>query len=358
MNDNELLLLRQEIDRIDAELVKLLNERYCAVEHIGKYKREHHLPIYDPTRQQKLMNRLEELNAGPMTNEILHAVYREIMSGAQRLERPLKAAFLGPLGTFSHQAALDIFGSGTDLVPEKSIPEVFRAIECGRADYGCVPIENSAEGVINYTLDWLVRTSVRITAEKYCKVHHFLMGKCDLRQIKRIYSHPQVLGQCRNYILKNFPGVDTVEMTSTAAAAERAAAEEFSATLGNPVAAELYNLDILAENVEDSSFNTTRFLVLGNQTTPRSGNDKTSLCFVVKNRPGALYEALEPFRRAKLQMTMIESRPWQQQAGWEYCFFVDLVGHRDDTNVAEACADVEKISAFFKILGSYPASMN
>ena len=354
MNDNDLQTLRNEIDRIDAELIALLNARYKTVEAIGEYKRERHLPIYDPSRQRKLMERLQKLNQGPMTPEILHAVYREIMSGAQKLERPLKAAFLGPLGTFSHQATLDIFGLSAELVPEKTIPEVFRAIECERADYGCVPIENSAEGVINYTLDWLVRTSVRITAEKYCKVHHYLMAKCKKSEIKRIYSHPQVLGQCRSYLLENFPAAELVEMTSTAAAAERAAAEEFAATLGSPVASELYNLAILEENVEDSSFNTTRFLVLGNQTTSRSGDDKTSLCFVVKNRPGALYEALEPFRRAKLQMTMIESRPWQQQAGWEYCFFVDLLGHRDDPVVAEACADVEKFSAFFKILGSYP----
>ena len=354
MKDEELQIFRNEIDRIDTELIALLNARYKAVESIGEYKRERHLPIYDPSRQRKLMERLQKLNQGPMTPEILHAVYREIMSGAQKLERPLKAAFLGPLGTFSHQATLDIFGLSAELVPEKTIPEVFRAIECERADYGCVPIENSAEGVINYTLDWLVRTSVRITAEKYCKVHHFLMANCQKSEIKHIYSHPQVLGQCRSYLLENFPGVELVEITSTAAAAERAANEEFAATLGSPVASELYKLAILEENVEDSSFNTTRFLVLGNQTTSRSGDDKTSLCFVVKHRPGALYEALDPFRRAGLQMTMIESRPWQQQAGWEYCFFVDLLGHRDDPKVAEACADVEKLSAFFKILGSYP----
>ncbi len=354
MDDNALAALRGEIDAVDAEIIALLNRRYKAVEAIGEYKRQRHLPVYDPSRQRKLMERLQKLNQGPMTPEILNAIYQEIMSGAQRLERPLKAAFLGPLGTFSHQATLDIFGHSVQAVPEKSIPEVFRSIECGRADYGCVPIENSAEGVINYTLDWLVRTSVRITAEKYCKVHHFLMGKCPRNEIKVIYSHPQVLGQCRSYLLEQFPGVELVEMTSTAAAAQRCADEKFAAALGSPVAAQLYNLDILEENVEDSSFNTTRFLVLGNQTTVRSGDDKSSLCFVVKNRPGALYEALEPFRRAKLQLTMIESRPWQQQEGWEYCFFVDLLGHRDDPKVSEACADVEKNSAFFKVLGSYP----
>ena len=354
MDDNALQELRGQIDRIDAEIIALLNRRYEAVKGIGEYKRERHLPVFDPTRQRLLLERLQNLNQGPMTAEILNAVYREIMSGAQRLERPVRAAFLGPLGTFSHQAAMDIFGHSAVLSPEKSIPEVFRAIECDRADYGCVPIENSAEGVINYTLDWLVRTSVRITAEKYCKVHHHLMAQCSRTDIKRICSHPQVLGQCRTYLLENFPGVELVEMTSTAAAAELCTRDTSCAMLGNMAAAELYNLNILAENVEDSSFNTTRFLVLGNQTTARSGDDKTSLCFVVKNRPGALYEALEPFRRAKLQMTMIESRPWQQQAGWEYCFFVDLLGHRDDPQVAEACADVEKYSAFFKILGSYP----
>ncbi len=354
MKDEDLQKLRCEIDSIDADLIALLNRRYKAVEAIGEYKRERHLPVYDPSRQRKLMERLQELNNGPMTADILNAIYREIMSGSHRLERPIRAAFLGPLGTFSHQATLEIFGNGADLAPEKTIPEVFRAIECDRADYGCVPIENSAEGVINYTLDWLVRSSVRITAEKYCRVHHSLMAKCKRNEIKRICSHPQVLGQCRGYLLENFPGIELVEMTSTAYAAERAASEEFTATLGSPVASELYKLAILEENVEDSSFNTTRFLVIGNQTTSRSGDDKTSLCFVVKNRPGALYEALDPFRRAGLQMTMIESRPWQQQSGWEYCFFVDLLGHRDDPKVAEACADVEKLSAFFKILGSYP----
>ena len=354
MNEDQLQNLRSEIDSVDSEIIALLNRRYQAVEAIGQYKRERHLPVYDPARQRKLLARLQELNHGPMTDEILGNIYREIMSGAQKLERSVKAAFLGPLGTFSHQATLDIFGSSAELQPERTIPEVFRAIECGRADYGCVPIENSAGGVINYTLDHLVRTSVRITAEKYCRVHHFLMANCQRSEIKRICSHAQVLEQCRAYLLNNFPNVELLEMNSSAAAAELAAAEKFTATLGSPVAAELYKLNILEENVEDSSFNTTRFLVLGNQTTPRSGDDKTSLCFVVKNRPGALYEALDPFRRAGLQMTMNESRPWQQQAGWEYCFFVDLLGHRDDPKVAEACADVEKISAFFKILGSYP----
>ncbi len=354
MDNDALQKARAEIDRIDGELIALLNRRYEAVKTIGEYKRERHLPIFDPTRQRMLMDRLYELNKGPMTPEMLQAIYREIISGAHVLERPLRVAFLGPLGTFSHQAALNTFGRGAELKPEKSIPEVFRAIECDRADYGCVPIENSAEGVINYTLDWLMRSSVRITAEMYCKVHHFLMANCPLDKIRRIYSHPQVLGQCRAYLLENFPGADQVEMTSTAMAAARAVDDPESATLGSPVAAELYNLKILAENVEDSSFNTTRFLVLGNQMTPRSGDDKTSLCFVVKNQPGALYSALEPFRRAKLQLTMIESRPWQQQEGWEYCFFVDLAGHRDDPQVAEACADIEKVAAFFKILGSYP----
>ena len=354
MDNDALQKLRGEIDAIDAELIALLNRRYQAVVAIGEYKRERHLPIFDPTRQKKLMERLRKLNQGPMTAEILQSVYREIISGAHILERPLRVSFLGPLGTFSHQAALNTFGRGAELRPEKSIPEVFRSIECDRADYGCVPIENSAEGVINYTLDWLMRSSVRITAEVSCKVHHYLMGNVEISRIKRIYSHPQVFGQCRAYLLEHFPGAELIECSSTAQGAQRAGEDECGATLGSPVAAEMYNLKILDENVEDSSFNTTRFLVLGNQLTPRSGDDKTSLCFVVKNVPGALYNALDPFRRANIQLSMIESRPWQQQTGWEYCFFVDLLGHRDDPQVAEACADVEKASAFFKILGSYP----
>ncbi len=354
MDNDTLRKLRAEIDEIDMELIALLNRRYRAVVAIGEYKRERHLPIFDPTRQRMLMDRLLKINQGPMTPEILQSVYREIISGAHILERPLRVAFLGPLGTFSHQAALDTFGRGAELRPEKSIPEVFRSIECDRADYGCVPIENSAEGVINYTLDWLMRSSVRITAEICRKVHHFLMGNVEVADIKRIYSHPQVLGQCRAYLLEHFPGVELIESSSTAQAAQTVCGDPAGATLGSPVAAEMYGLKILEENVEDSSFNTTRFLVLGNQMTPRSGDDKTSICFVVKNQPGALYTALEPFRRAQIQLSMIESRPWQQQEGWEYCFFLDLVGHREDPKVAEACADIEKVAAFFKILGSYP----
>ena len=334
-----------EIEKIDDQIVTLLNQRYLVS---GKTAAE------DPGSQQKTLERLMQISKGPMTPEILCAVYREIFSGARALEKSVKAAFLGPLGTFSHQATMEIFGSSTELVPQKTIPEVFRAVECGRADYGCVPIENSAEGVINYTMDWLVKSGVMITAEKYCRIHHSLMAKCKRKEIKRIYSHPQVLGQCQHYLLENFAGVELIEMASTACAAEKAASEEFAAALGSPVASRLHQLDILEENVEDSSTNTTRFLVIGKKAAVSSGNDKTSLCFVVKNRPGALYEALEPFRKNQLQMTLIESRPWQQQAGWEYCFFIDLIGHRNDPKVKDACSELEKISAFFKILGSYP----
>ena len=309
--------------------------------------------MYDPSFQQQIINRLLNNSKGPMTPEILCAIYREIFSGVHTLEQPVKAAFLGPMGTFSHQAAMEVFGSNAVFVPQKTIPEVFMAVECGKADYGCVPIENSAEGVVNYTMDWLVKSNVKITAEKYCRIHHHLMAKCKREEIKRIYSHPQALGQCQNYLLKNFPGVDLVEMTSTAYAAEKAADEEFSAALGSPVASQLHRLNILEENVEDSCSNTTRFLVIGKQAASPGGNDKTSLCFVIKNRPGALYEALEHFRRNQLQMTLIESRPWQQP-GWEYCFFIDFLGHQDDPNIQNACRELEKNSAFFKILGSYP----
>lgn len=342
------------IEKIDEQIIALLNRRYLATAQAAAYLREQNLPVYDPAAQLKLLERLTKANRGPMTPEILGAIYREILSGVQKLEEPVKVAFLGPMGTFSHQATGEIFGSSTELVPQKTIPEVFRAVECGRADYGCVPIENSAEGVINYTMDWLVKSDVRIIAEKYCRIHHALMAKGKRGEIRRIYSHPQVLGQCQNYLLEHFAGVELVEMASTAYAAEKAAAEEFAAALGSPVASKLHRLNVLEENVEDSSSNTTRFLVIGKRAAARSSDDKTSLCFVVKNRPGALYEALEPFRRNQLQLTLIESRPWQQQTGWEYCFFVDLLGHQQDPEVAAACQEVEQNSAFFKIFGSYP----
>ena len=341
------------IEKIDDQIITLLNERYLVSRDTAECLREQNLPLYDPSYQKKVLKRLQSVNCGPLPPAVLFAIYREIFSGVQQLEQPVKTAFLGPLGTFSHQATLEVFGSSTELVPQKTIPEVFRAVECGRADYGCVPIENSAEGVINYTMDWLVKSNVKIIAEKYCRIHHSLMAICKRQDIRRIYSHPQVLGQCQHYLLENFAGVELVEMASTAYAAEQAAVEEFAAALGSPVASKLHNLDILEENVEDSSTNTTRFLVIGKQSTSGSGDDKTSLCFVVKNRPGALYEALEPFRKNQLQLTLIESRPWQQ-SGWEYCFFVDLLGHQTDQKVKDACSELEKNSAFFKILGSYP----
>ena len=342
------------IEKIDDQIITLLNERYLAARDTAECLREQNLPLYDPSYQKKVMKRLQSVNLGPLSPAALFAIYREIFSGFQQLVQPVKTAFLGPLGTFSHQATLEVFGSSTELVPQKTIPDVFRAVECGRADYGCVPIENSAEGVINYTMDWLVKSNVKITAEKYCRIHHALMAKCKRQEIKRIYSHPQVLGQCQHYLLEQFAGVELVEMASTAYAAEQAAAEEFAAALGSPVASKLHNLDILEENVEDSSTNTTRFLVIGKNPASRSGNDKTSLCFVVKNRPGALYEALEPFRKNQLQMTLIESRPWQHHTGWEYCFFIDLIGHQNDEKVQNACNELEQMSAFFKVLGSYP----
>ena len=334
-----------EIEKIDDQIVDLLNQRYLLS---GKTAE------CDFGGEQKILERLTHINKGPMTPEILRAIYREIFSGARKLAQPFKAAFLGPFGTFSHQATMEIFGSSTELVPQTTIPEVFKAIETGKADYGCVPIENSAEGVINYTMDWLVKSSVKITAEKYCRIHHSLMARCKKEEIRRIYSHPQALGQCQHYLLENFAGVELVEMTSTAYAAEKAAGEKFAAALASPVASRLHDLEILEENVEDSSSNTTRFLVISKQSPAYSGNDKTSLCFVVKNRPGALYEALEPFRKNQLQMTLIESRPWQQNTGWEYCFFIDLLGHQTDPKVQDACRELEKNSAFFKILGSYP----
>ena len=350
--DNLEVFLRK-VEKIDEQILTLLNERFSLTSKLAQFQMLDS-SSYNPTMQDEILKRLTSKNCGPISDEIIYAIYREIFAGEQKLNQPMKVAFLGPLGTFSHQATLEVFGSTTQLVPLKTIPEVFRVVECNRANYGCVPIENSAEGVINYTMDWLVKSNVKIIAEKYCRIHHFLMAKCQKNEIKRIYSHPQVLGQCQHYLLENFPGIELVEMASTVYAAQKAAQEEYSAALGSPIASKLYGLNILEENVEDSSSNTTRFLVIGTENTASTNDDKTSICFVVKNRPGALYEALEPFRRNQLQMTLIESRPWQQNPGWEYCFFVDILGHQSDPKVSSVCQELEKNSAFFKILGSYP----
>lgn len=349
----ELQQLREKIDEIDLKIIESLNERYKLVKKIGDWKKNNDIPIFIPEREQQLLKNLLAKNLGPLPPETLVAIYREIFSGARRLERDLCVASLGPEGTFSDQAAHRQFGHGANYLMVNSIPDVFREVESGRADYGCVPVENSTEGVVNPTLDSLRESNVRVLAELYLPIHHQLLSLSPMTEINCIYSHPQVLGQCRKFISGSLPNVTLIEVASTVRAAELAAREPGAAALAGTAAAERYKLPIVAENVEDCSGNTTRFLIIGKQLTKPTGNDKTSLCFVLKDRAGALYDALEPLRDAQISMSMIESRPLPNSR-WEYGFFVDVLGHADDPKVAEAFAKLEERCAFFKVFGGYP----
>jgi len=348
--------LRNRIDALDNEIVKLINERYQYVLDVGKWKQQRSRAVYVPEREKSLLERLCQQNQGPMLEKTLRAVYHEIMSGGLILERPLKIAFLGPQATYTHQAAMAKFGHSLDYEPKHSIAEVFRDIETERADYGCVPVENSTEGAVNYTLDMFIDSKVEICAEILFAIRHCLLAKCPREKIKRIYSHVQSFGQCRAWLLQNMPQAELIEVGSNTKAAELAAASPTdSAAIAGRLAAEIYGLDVLEENIQDTSDNTTRFLVLGRQRPVPTGDDKTALCIAIGDRVGALYDTLLPFKNANITMTMIESRP-SRQRNWEYYFFIDLLGHRDDPQVKTALEALTSMCRFVKILGSFPRS--
>ncbi len=344
---------RAQIDAVDSEIIRLLNERCRLACEIGAYKNENNLPIYVPERERLLLERLSADNPGPLPQESLTAIYREIMSAAIRLERRVTVAYLGPEGTYSQQAVLEKFGRSVEFQPQLTISDVFSAVEAGRADYGMVPVENTTEGVVNPTLDTLMESSVRVIAEFNLPIHEILYSASPLAEIRCVYSHPQPIGQCRSYLQANLRSASLIEVTSTARAVELAEREADAAAIAGPLAREYTDLPVVAENIEDNTRNITRFLVIGRQECKPSGHDKTSLCFATHDRAGALYDALRPLRNHNISMTMIESRPLKS-GNWEYCFFVDLLGHHDDADVAAACSELKADCSFFKIFGSYP----
>ncbi len=348
--------LRNEIDSIDGEIIRLLNARCELGRQIGVWKHEKNLPIYVPERERALLERLISLNAGPLDRESLIAIYREIMSATIKLERPVTIAYMGPEGTFSHLAVLEKFGRGVIPQAEVAISDVFRAVESGRADYGMVPVENTTEGVVNPTLDTLTSSNVKAVAEFNLPVHLFLYSSSALSDIRCVYSHPQPFGQCREYLQANLRNATLIEVTSTARAVEMAERESDAAAIAGALAREYSDLPCIAENIEDNSRNITRFLVIGRQESTPTGDDKTSLCFALHDRAGALYDALRPFRNHNISMTMIESRPLKS-GNWEYCFFVDILGHISDPAIAAACAELKQDCAMFKVFGSYPRKM-
>ncbi len=344
---------RAEIDRLDETILRLLNERAGHAAHVGQYKRQAGLPIYVPSREREVLDRLMRLNPGPMTGEMVQAVYREVMSAALAMEKPLAIAYLGPPSTFSHQAARSKFGASVDYLSCETIGDVFQAVGKKNADYGVVPVENSSEGGVTETLDSFLQTRQTVCAEIYMQVAHHLMSKGDMRTVRRIYSHPQALSQCRRWLQREMPSVEIVAVTSTARAAQMAEEEAHAGALAGSLAAEIHGLHILAADVQDEVENLTRFLVLGPLNTKPSGKDKTSIFFSVKHDVGALYGALRVFKQSGLNLTRIESRPSRSRV-WEYFFFVDFEGHAADPPVKQALAEVEKHCTLLCVLGSYP----
>jgi chorismate mutase/prephenate dehydratase len=347
--------LRRRIDELDGDIVRLINERAACAKGIGELKRAQGAPAFVPAREQAVYDRVTALNAGPLSAEAVRSIYREIMSASLALERCPRVAFLGPAGTFSHQAARTKFGGMVEYRPEASFRDVFVAVSRGHADYGVVPLENSTEGGVTQSIDCFFETRLKICSEIYIPVHHNLLARCARGEIRTIYSHPQVFGQCRGYLGASFPHAVLVDCASTVAAAGRAAAEADAAAIASATAAEVCSLQVLEEAVEDNPENITRFAVIGREPAGRTGRDKTSLMFSIKDSAGALLGMIEPFSKRGINLTRIESRPSKKKA-WDYYFFVDLEGHIEEEKVRAAVDELAGRCRHLEVLGSYPAA--
>lgn len=346
--------LRKKIDQLDDEIIKLLNKRTEAALAIGKIKNKKGAEVYSPDRESEIYAKLDRYEDNALPSGGLKAIYREIMSASLALERPLKIAFLGPEATFTHLASLSKFGSSVNYLSCSSISEVFAEVEKRRADYGVVPIENTTEGAVTHTLDMFIDSDLKICSEIIFEISHNLMSNSSMQHIRRIYSNPQVFAQCRIWLESHLPKAELIDTSTTTHAAKRAAQEDGSAALASKLAATLYNLKVLAEGIEDSPYNRTRFLVIARQIPKPTGKDKTSLLVSIKDHVGALSDLLEPIRRHGINMTKIESRPSKKKA-WDYYFFIDIEGHIRDEAVKATVAEIEERVRFVKILGSYPA---
>jgi len=345
--------LRKKIDDLDRQIVQLLNDRTKVAVDIGKLKGDSDAAVYAPDREHAVLAKALAANDGPLTEDAVKAVYREVMSAALSLQSGPVIAYLGPPATFTHLAARAKFGASVTYEARETITDVFSVVQKGQADYGVVPIENSTDGAVTHTLDQCMETPLKICAEVYLPISQHLMAKIPKDQVKTIYSKAEVFGQCRGWLHENMPGVSQIPVSSTARAAEMASQEDGTAAIASAVAAELYGLDVLSEDIEDMGGNTTRFLVLGEKYGAPTGNDKTSILFAVKHKVGALYGALEAFKDFGLNMTKIESRPSKTKA-WEYYFFVDFEGHADEDKTKKALAGLSEHCVLMTVLGSYP----
>lgn len=356
--EDPLSSVRERIDAIDRELLALISRRAECAQEVGKIKAANGGgQFYRPEREAAILRRIKEQNPGPLEGEEVARLFREIMSACLALEEPLSVAFLGPAGTFTQAAALKHFGHSVQTVPIGDIGEVFREVEAGSCHYGVVPVENSTEGVVSHTLDTFMRSPLRIAGEVSLRIHHHLMSReTELAAIRVVYSHQQSLAQCRGWLDRHLPHAERVPLGSNAEAARVASERPGAAAVGAEAAAEIYSLAILHRRIEDEPGNTTRFLIIGPQDSPASGRDKTSLLLSCRNEAGGLHRLLSPLAAHRISMTRIESRP-SRRGVWDYVFFVDILGHRDDPGVSDALVHLEREASLFKVLGSYPEAV-
>lgn len=358
-SNNPLADLREQIDSIDQQILQLINRRATCAMEVAKTKIAlgEQGSFYRPDRESLVLRRIKDLNPGPLPDQTAVRFFRELMSSCLALEKPLDVAYLGPEGTFTQQAVLKHFGNAVKAVPEGTINDIFTTVENGGCQFGVVPVENSTEGVISYTFDRFLLSPLHICGEVEIKIHQNLMGlNKDRSQISEIFSHQQSLAQCRKWLDKHFPNVKLTAVNSNAEAARLASVTENTAAIAGRPAAELYHLQILERNIEDESNNTTRFIIIGKQTSASTGNDKTSLVASTGNQAGALYKLLEPFAKLGIELLHIESRP-SRQGIWEYVFFIDIEGHSEDEKVALALDRLKENVLMLKLLGSYPRAV-
>ncbi|MDI6758624.1 MAG: prephenate dehydratase [Candidatus Omnitrophota bacterium] len=346
--------LRKKIDNVDRKIVEFLNSRAEITKDIARIKTKKGISAYSPDRERDVLNKLNAINSGPLNQKALEAIYREIMSASLSMEKKLKVAYLGPEASFTQLAALKRFGSQVEYIACGSITDVFLEVEKNSADFGVVPIENSIEGAVSHTMDMFVDSELKICAQIILDISHNLLSNYPKNQIFRLYSNPQVFGQCRIWLKENLPEAEKIEVSSTTRAAQEAQKEKNSAAIASLLAGKLYKLKVIASDIEDSLHNITKFFVIGKTEAKQTSNDKTSILFSIKDRVGALYEMLLPFKKYGINLTKIESRPSKKKA-WDYYFFVDLEGHKDNRHIKKALSELDSKCKFLKVLGSYPA---
>jgi chorismate mutase/prephenate dehydratase len=351
--------IRQRIDEIDKSIQDLVSERASCAAHVAKVKQQQGETghFYRPEREAQVLRAVMQRNEGPLSDESIAGIFREIMAACLAHEKPLTVAFLGPEGTYTHSAAVKHFGSLIEARPVESIEEVFRIVEADGANFGVVPVENSSAGVINHTLDLFMKSPLMISGEVALRIRHNLLSKVDsLDKIDHVYAHQQSLSQCSHWLDRHLPHAERIAMSSNTQAVLHAIDNVGAASIGGVMAAELYDVPVLVADIEDEPDNTTRFAVIGQHRSPPSGDDRTSLLVFVHNKPGSLFDLLKPLAERHISMSNIESRP-SRRGVWDYVFFIDIDGHRDDEVVKQAIAEIEKASAMVTVLGSYPKAV-